>query len=206
MGKKRNPAAKTGKPNADLVGACEEGASSPWMSRSLRRRKVFSLIGVEAAAAPAAMPAAAGTCCSLRLDGEPALPPLVEADCAPPEGGGVARDGRAPAGCGGRWNVEAARPPSSSGRWATPETMGGRDRANRGPELGRSWSAETLKRQRGGKLEGEKEMRNRREGGQRRGDELLFSSLRFCFFLFIFIFFSYEIWRFRLRDAPAAGA
>lgn len=135
-----------------------------------------------------------------------ALPPLVEADCAPPEGGGVARDGRAPAGCGGRWNVEAARPPSSSGRWATPETMGGRDRANRGPELGRSWSAETLKRQRGGKLEGEKEMRNRREGGQRRGDELLFSSLRFCFFLFIFIFFSYEIWRFRLRDAPAAGA
>ena len=89
----------------NLVGACDDGASSPLMSRLFKRRNVLSLAGVDTAAAAGAaprarpLPAPSGACCSLRLDGgEPALPPPVDAECAaPPEnGGGVARAVRAP--------------------------------------------------------------------------------------------------------------
>lgn len=120
-------------PQTNLVGACDDGASSPLMSRLFKRRNVLSLAGVDAAAAAGAVPRAgpltapSGACCSLRLDGgEPAVPPLVDAECAaPPEtGGGVARAVRAPS-CGGeRWVVWAAAPPP--GLCAAPETMAAR--------------------------------------------------------------------------------
>lgn len=127
----------------NLVGACDDGASSPLMSRLFKRRNVLSLAGVDAAAAaagaaPRAGPLAApsGPCCSLRLDGgEPALPPLVDAECAAPTetGGGVARAVLAPAcgGGGGRWVAWA--PPPPSGLCAAPETMAARRSRESGP-------------------------------------------------------------------------
>ena len=132
---------------------------------------MLSLAGVDANAAAAApgaapLPAPSGACCSLRLDGEPALPPLVDAECAAPaETGGVPRAAPAPTGGGGRW-----APPSPSGLSATPETMATRrPRRIRDAELGREGGSEpgrrageTLKRQGGGggggKMEGEMEI------------------------------------------------
>jgi hypothetical protein len=74
------------------------------ISRVLSRRKVLSLADADG-------PGAAFACCSLRLDGEPALPPLVDAECAAPE------DAQATtAGGGRRWTARAS---------ATPETMDG---------------------------------------------------------------------------------
>jgi hypothetical protein len=130
------------------------------MSSVFSRRKVFSLAGVDAdgpgAAMAAPLTAPSGACCSLRLDGEPALPPLVDAECAAPE------DARTPtAGSGRRWTA-GAPPPSSAGTSTTPETMDGDgDRRELGArnwggnggagEAEQSRGEETLKRQRGGK-------------------------------------------------------
>jgi hypothetical protein len=71
---------------------------------------VFSLAGVDAdgpgAAMAAPLTAPSGACCSLRLDGEPALPTLVDAECAAPE------DARTPtAGSGRRWTAGRRRRP-----------------------------------------------------------------------------------------------
>jgi hypothetical protein len=145
-------------PQTNLVGACDDGASSPLMSRLFKRRNVLSLAGVDAAAAAAGaapragpLPAPSGACCSLRLDGgEPALPPLVDAECAaPPEtGGGVARGVRAPTcvcGGGGGWRWVPWAPPPPSGLCAVPETMAARRSRESGREGARR-SAELLEK------------------------------------------------------------
>jgi hypothetical protein len=101
---------------ANLVGACDEGASSPLMSSVFSRRKVLSLAGVDAdadgpgAAMAAPLSAPSGACCSL-------LPPLVDAECAAPE------DARTPTAGGGRRWTAGAPPPSSAGTSTTAETM-----------------------------------------------------------------------------------
>jgi hypothetical protein len=197
---------------ANLVGACDDGASSPLMSRLFRRRNVLSLAGVDADAAAAApgaapLPPPSGACCSLRLDGEPALPPLVDAEyAAPAETGGVPRAARAPTGGGGRW-----APPSPSGLSATPETMATRrPRRIGGAELGRreragapSWrnpkAARRRRRRRGqnGGRDG-----NRRESGQTRDPKMFSGFLLACAVCFAFLPFSsrWLFWRFRVRD------
>lgn len=222
-------------PQTNLVGACDDGASSPLMSRLFKRRNVLSLAGVDAAAAAGAasragpLPAPSGACCSLRLDGgEPALPPLVDAECAaPPEtGGGVVRAVRAAAcgGGGGRWVAWA--PPPPSGLCAAPETMaarrsresgprnqGGRERGGerswRNPKARRRQQAEGGRKRRGRGQNGGRDG-NRRESGRAR--DLEFSFLNFFLlpcavcFAFLHLLEPQHFWRLRMDPDETAVA